>query len=88
MKFLLTGLLLLQSILAMAQQAELAALLKKNGVPGIQLIYTKASTVKAYNLGLRKSGTTQRVAPSSIFQAASLGDRPGARRSDAGHAGS
>lgn len=73
MKFLLTGLLLLQNILAMAQQAELAALLKKNGVPGIQLIYTKASAVKAYNLGLRKSGTTQRVAPSSIFQAASLG---------------
>ena len=65
--------LLLQSIMGIAQQAEIVALLKKSSVPGIQLIYTKAATVKAYNLGLCKSGTTQRVAAGSIFQAASLG---------------
>ena len=59
--------------MGMAQQAELVALLKKNSVPGIQLIYTNGAAVKAFNLGLRKSGTTQRVAANSIFQAASLG---------------
>ena len=59
--------------MGIAQRAELTALLKKYSVPGIQLIYTRGATVKAYNLGLRKSNAAQPVAANSIFQAASLG---------------
>ncbi|MBJ6142101.1 serine hydrolase [Hymenobacter sp. BT559] len=66
-------LLLLSGPAAWAQQAELTALLKKENVPGMQLSYTKGKATKTYNLGLRQAGTTQVVAATSIFQAASLG---------------
>ena len=65
--------LLLAGFAARAQQAELAALLKKENVPGMQLSYTKGNTTKTYNLGVRQAGTTQAVTATSIFQAASLG---------------
>ena len=73
MKLLFTAIVLLQSLVGVAQKAELTALLKKHSVPGIQLIYTKGPAATVYNLGLCKSGTTQPVATNSIFQAASLG---------------
>ena len=73
MKRIFTGLLLLQGVVGVAQRAELAALLKKENVLSIQLVYTKGGTATAYNLGLRKSGTTQLVTANSTFPAASLG---------------
>jgi CubicO group peptidase (beta-lactamase class C family) len=73
MKLLLALLLLLQSLAGLAQQNELTALLKKENITGMQLIYTNGNTTKAYSLGLRQAGTTQAVDATSIFQAASLG---------------
>lgn len=73
MNLFLTLLLLLAALRAPAQKAELAALLKRENVLGMQLVYTKGGTTTSYNLGLRRAGTTQAVAASSVFQAASLG---------------
>ncbi|RYY21058.1 MAG: class A beta-lactamase-related serine hydrolase [Cytophagaceae bacterium] len=73
MKKCFTLLLLLQSFAALAQQSELLALLKKEQVTGLQLVYTKGKTVQAYNLGLRRAGTAEAVTATTIFQAASLG---------------
>jgi CubicO group peptidase (beta-lactamase class C family) len=73
MKVFLALLLLLSGPAAWAQQAELAALLQKENVPGMQLSYTKGKATKTYVVGLSKAGTTQAVAATSIFQAASLG---------------
>ncbi|QDA58851.1 serine hydrolase domain-containing protein [Hymenobacter jejuensis] len=65
--------LLLQALTASAQQTELAALLKKANVPGMQLVYTKDGKATAYTLGLRKAGSPQVLDAQTIFQAASLG---------------
>jgi CubicO group peptidase (beta-lactamase class C family) len=65
--------LLLLGFGAQAQGAELAALLRKENVLGMQLVYTKDRTTKTYAVGFIKAGTTQAVAATSIFQAASLG---------------
>lgn len=65
--------LLLVSRACLAQQAELAALLKKENVPGLQLVYRRGNTTKTYSLGVRRAGTNQAVTAASIFQAASLG---------------
>ena len=73
MKFLLTLLLLVPALAGWGQQAELLTLLQKENVPGMQLVYTKGATVRTYNLGVRRAGTTQAVAATSTFQAASLG---------------
>jgi len=73
MKLLVALLLLLQSTGALAQKAALAALLKQEKVTGIQLVYTHNGTTTAYNMGLRRAGTTEAVKANSIFQAASLG---------------
>ncbi len=73
MKRFLTLWLLFHAAIGMAQQNELAALLKKENVTGMQLVYTRNNTSTSYNLGLRKSGTTQAVDASTTFQAASLG---------------
>ncbi|MGI4735646.1 MAG: serine hydrolase domain-containing protein [Janthinobacterium lividum] len=73
MRFFSTLLLLLIALSAPAQKADLAALLQRENVPGMQLIYTKGGTTTSYNLGLRQAGTTQAVAANSVFQAASLG---------------
>lgn len=73
MRLLFTLLLLLLHLVAQAQQAELAALLRKENVPGLQLSYTKGRTTQAYALGLRQAGTTEAMAATSIVQAASLG---------------
>jgi len=73
MKLLFVLLLLLAGPAAQAQQAELAALLQKENVPGMQLVYTKGKAVMAYNLGVRRAGTAEAVAATTIFQAASLG---------------
>jgi CubicO group peptidase (beta-lactamase class C family) len=73
MRLLFTLLLLLAGPFAWAQQAELTALLQKENVPGMQLVYTKGSATKTYSLGLRQASTTQAVKATSIFQAASLG---------------
>lgn len=64
---------LLISRACLAQQAELAALLKKENVPGMQLVYQRGHKRKVYSLGLRQAGTTQAVTATTIFQAASLG---------------
>jgi CubicO group peptidase (beta-lactamase class C family) len=73
MRLFVVLLLLLSGPAAWAQQAELAALLQKENVPGLQLSYTKGNTTKTYNLGVRQAGTQQAVTATSIFQAASLG---------------
>lgn len=73
MKNSITVLLLLCSLGLHAQQAELAALLTKENVTGIQLIHTKKSETTRYSLGLRKVGTTQSIDANTTFQAASLG---------------
>ena len=73
MRLTLLLLLLLPSLAGLAQKAELVALLQKENVPGMQLVYTKGNVSTAYSLGLRQAGTTQAVADNSIFQAASLG---------------
>ncbi|GGG32524.1 serine hydrolase domain-containing protein [Hymenobacter glacieicola] len=58
---------------ALAQHAELAALLKKENVAGIQLIYSKKGETRQYSLGVRRAGATPAVDAQTIFQAASLG---------------
>jgi CubicO group peptidase (beta-lactamase class C family) len=73
MKLVITVALLLQCLLGVAQKNELAALLSKENVPGMQLVYTKGRSVKVYSLGVRKSGTTQAMTAAATFQAASLG---------------
>jgi CubicO group peptidase (beta-lactamase class C family) len=73
MNLLLTLVLLLASLAATAQQAELAALLKKENVTGMQLVYRQGRTTKTYSLGVRQAGASQAVTATSIFQAASLG---------------
>ncbi|MCB2407944.1 serine hydrolase domain-containing protein [Hymenobacter lucidus] len=73
MKVLLTCLLLFLGFNSLAQQAELQALLNKENVTGMQLVYTKKGETKQYSLGLRKAGTQQAVAATTTFQAASLG---------------
>lgn len=73
MKFLLTLLLLLPALTGWGQKAALLALMQKENVPGMQLVYTKGKHVSTYNLGVRRAGTTQAVVATSTFQAASLG---------------
>lgn len=73
MKNILTLALLLCSFVATAQQAELVALLKKENLTGMQLVYTRKGETLQYSLGLRKAGTLQAVDAKTIFQAASLG---------------
>ena len=73
MKILVALLLLMQSTGALAQKADLAALLKKENITGMQLVYTGPGTTQTYSLGLRRAGTTEAVTAKSIFQAASLG---------------
>ena len=70
---LLLLLLLLPALTTRAQQKALVALLQKEQVPGMQLVYTKGPKVTVYNLGVRKSGTAQPMAATSTLQAASLG---------------
>jgi CubicO group peptidase (beta-lactamase class C family) len=70
--FFALGLLLI-GFGAQAQGAELAALLRKENVPGMQLVYSKNRVAKTYSVGVRRAGTTQAVAATTIFQAASLG---------------
>lgn len=73
-KAFLTLLLLLPSLAGLAQRAaELTALLERHQVPGMQVIYTKGSTVAAYNVGVREANTTQPVTANTVFEAASLG---------------
>jgi len=57
----------------LAQQAELEALLKKENVAGIQLVYSQGRTTKTYNVGVRHAGTGEAVTATTLFQAASLG---------------
>jgi CubicO group peptidase (beta-lactamase class C family) len=73
MKLLFALLLLLAAPAAQAQQAQLTALLQKEKVPGIQLVYTKGNAVTTYNVGVRRAGTAEAVTATTIFQAASLG---------------
>ena len=73
MKFLLTLLLLATALAGQAQQAALQALMQQANVPGMQVVYTKGTTVSAYNLGVRRAGTDQAVTAASTFQGASLG---------------
>jgi CubicO group peptidase (beta-lactamase class C family) len=73
MKRIFALLLLLAAPAAQAQQAELAALLQKENVPGLQLAYTKGRTTKTYSLGVRRAGTREAVTANTCFSAASLG---------------
>lgn len=73
MKYLLTLALLLYTMVATAQQAELAALLKEKNVTGLQLVYSKKGKTKQYNMGLRQAGTTSPITATTTMQAASLG---------------
>jgi CubicO group peptidase (beta-lactamase class C family) len=74
MRLFLTALLLLvYQVAAVAQATELTALLKKQLVPGVQVIYTKGNAVSTYSIGLAKSGSRQALNDSTTLQAASLG---------------
>ncbi|UOQ70082.1 serine hydrolase domain-containing protein [Hymenobacter cellulosilyticus] len=74
MKNLLTLALFLCSFIATAQQAELQALLKRENVTGLQLVYTKKGETKQYSLGLRQAGPTPApMTATTTMQAASLG---------------
>lgn len=73
MKYLVVLLLLAATLTSYAQQAQLLALMKKENVPGMQVVYTKGTTVSSYNLGVRRAGTGQAMAATSILQGASLG---------------
>ena len=78
MKFLfLLVLTLLRGWAAHAQpaptKADLLALMQKTGVPGMQLVYTRAGTVQAYALGQRTAGQPAPVNATTTFEAASLG---------------
>ncbi|WP_345070467.1 hypothetical protein [Hymenobacter fastidiosus] len=67
---LLLTFLLLAGLTGQAQQTGLAALLRRENVPGIQLIHTKSGKSTVYNLGLRKAGSTAAVDARTVFQAA------------------
>lgn len=74
MRYLLAlGLLLLLKPTAYAQQAQLAALLQRYHVPGMQLVYTKGRTTKAYSVGVRQAGTSEPITAATTFEACSLG---------------
>ena len=73
MKLVFLFLLSLVSQAALAQQAALTALLRRYQVPGMQLVYTKGTTVTAYNLGVRRAGTSLPITATTTFEAASLG---------------
>lgn len=73
MKYLVVLLLLVATLTSHAQQAQLLALMKKENVPGMQVVYTKGTTVSSYNLGVRRAGTGQAMAATSTLQGASLG---------------
>jgi len=73
MRLIFSILLLLSGFAAFAQQAELAALLQKQNVAGMQVVYTQGTASKTYSLGVRRAGTTGAVNDETIFEAASLG---------------
>ncbi|QIX60401.1 beta-lactamase family protein [Hymenobacter sp. BT18] len=73
MRILLAAVLLFLSLTTTAQQQELATLLKREKVPGLQVVYSKNGKSTAYALGQRKSGTPQALTGKTTFQAASLG---------------
>ena len=73
MKIIFIIALLVNCFASLAQQNELAALLAKEKVPGLQVVYTRQGKATTYCLGVRQSGTTQAVDANTIFQAASLG---------------
>ena len=73
MKYLVVLLSLAATLTSHAQQAQLLALMKKENVPGMQVVYTKGTTVSSYNLGVRRAGTGQAMAATSTLQGASLG---------------
>ena len=58
---------------APATQAALLALMQRADVPGMQLVYTHGSKVRAYALGQRTAGQAAAVDAATTFEAASLG---------------
>ncbi|MBT2556685.1 beta-lactamase family protein [Hymenobacter sp. ISL-91] len=74
MKLLLLLLaILLLSLLAPAQQAELTALLGQQNVPGLQLVHTKRGKATTYTAGRLRQDSAAAVTAETVFQAASLG---------------
>ncbi|OON65647.1 hypothetical protein B0919_23505 [Hymenobacter sp. CRA2] len=69
---MITALLWLYTCVAVAQQQQLTALMQKANVPGLQLVYSRGTTVRSYYLGKRQNGTAQAVDARTTFQAASL----------------
>ncbi|KUG07224.1 hypothetical protein ASU33_12685 [Solirubrum puertoriconensis] len=65
-------LLWLSAFAATAQQAELTALLQKENVPGLQLVFSKKGETVQYSLGAPEAGTTKTLTANTIMQAASL----------------
>ncbi|MDQ2795337.1 MAG: beta-lactamase family protein [Bacteroidota bacterium] len=53
--------------------ATLTALMRRAGVPGMQLVYTHGGRVQAYALGQRTAGQPAAVDATTTFEAASLG---------------
>ncbi|WP_223651955.1 serine hydrolase domain-containing protein [Hymenobacter psoromatis] len=73
-KLLLLLLAVLPTLPAHAQHAaELATLMQRHQVPGMQLVYTHGPRTQTYSLGVREAGTSQPVMDATIFEAASLG---------------
>ncbi|NVO32180.1 serine hydrolase domain-containing protein [Hymenobacter lapidiphilus] len=73
MKLLLLLALLLLSLHAPAQQAELTALLAQRNVPGLQLVHTKGGKATTYTAGRLRQDSAAAVTAETVFQAASLG---------------
>lgn len=72
-RFFLLLVLGLPALVGRAQQAELAALLARAQVPGMQVVYAHGRARTTYCLGVRQAGATQPVDARTVFQAASLG---------------
>ncbi len=71
-KLIYVLLLTLIGLTAFAQEKKLDAILKDEGVPGIQLLYTKGNKAEVINLGVIAKGSSQKVTSNTIFEAASL----------------
>jgi len=76
-RYLITISLLLITLSGGAQTLPspdtLTALMRRAGVPGMQLVYARRGTTRTYSLGVRQAGSPLPVTAQTIFEGASLG---------------
>ncbi len=77
MRYLITIGLLLVAFCGRAQALPspdtLAALMRRAGVPGMQLVYARRGATQVYSLGVRQAGSPLPVTAQTTFEGASLG---------------